>query len=188
MNKYDDGIDEMMTLNAPSVGVAIGLLLQQTSAFGCEKFVIDGSQQAYHAPSLSVRMTEHNTQVALSAIQELTKILRYSYRVLANAHEENVSEVLAIVEPEKSQLIEYQLRGLEGAIKLVYNQSMGDLKEDIKKVYVIVAEARSAITNLNGLIKQRTISPDVFDSSVDMNGLRALAEHGTNAFHSGNFH
>ncbi|EDT3652780.1 hypothetical protein ZU64_002387 [Salmonella enterica subsp. diarizonae] len=188
MNKYDDEIDEMMTLNAASVGVAIGLLLQQASAFSCENVVMDNSQQAYHASALSGKFTEHDVNDALSAIKDLTKSLQYAYRVLAGARDDNVPKALKIIDPEKSNLIEHQLRGLEGAIKLAYRESMGDFKAEVKNVYVIVAEARSSITKLNSLIKQRTISPDVFDSSVDMIGLRTLAEHGTKVFHSGNFH
>ncbi|EGY1757131.1 TPA: hypothetical protein JDC18_003787 [Salmonella enterica subsp. houtenae] len=188
MNKYDYGIDKMMTLNTAKAGFAIGLLLQQASVFSCESFVLDNATQEYHASALSKDQMDHDLQVALSAIQDLTKMLRYSYRVLANAHDENVSKVLAIVDQEKSQLIEHQLRGLEGAMRVAFKESTDDFKEMAKKAYVVVAEARSAVTNLNSLIKQRTISPDVFDSSVDMTGLRTLAEHGTKVFHSGNFH
>lgn len=184
MNAHDDGTEKMITLNAASAGVAIGLLLQQASAFNCEKVDVDSPVQQHHVRNV----TKHDVQEALSAINDLTNALHYSYHVLAGADEENVPKALSIIDPAKSQLIEIQLRGLEGAIRLSYKSATGNFKEEIKNVYSVVALARSAISNLNGLIKQRTSLADVFDGSADMVGLKALADHGSKVFHSGNFH
>ncbi|MEC4322156.1 hypothetical protein VR556_24460, partial [Escherichia coli] len=86
-------------------------------------------------------------------------MLKYAYRVLANATDENVDNVLSIIEPEKSRLIEHQLRGLEGAMKSVFKEASADFKEIARDIYIVVADARSAVTNLNSLIKQRSCVP-----------------------------
>ncbi|HAO5544095.1 TPA: hypothetical protein IP609_003553 [Escherichia coli] len=188
MSNETNGIDEMFSLNAAKAGVAIGLLLQQASAFSCEVVVTDHVQHAYHQSSFSSERANDELHEAVSSIKELSRMLKYAYRVLANATDENVDNVLSIIEPEKSRLIEHQLRGLEGAMKSVFKEASADFKEIARDIYIVVADARSAVTNLNSLIKQRSCVPVVFDSSVDMAGLRALAEHGTRVFHSGNFH
>lgn len=182
------GIDEMLRLNAAKTGVAIGLLLQQASAFSCEVVAADNVRQVYHQSSFIGYQADDELHAAISSIKDLSRVLKIAYRVLANSSDENVGNVLSIIDPEKSQLIEHQLRGLEGAMKAVLREAYADFKEFVKDIYIVVADARSAVTNLNNLIKQRSCTPVVFDSSIDMAALCVLAEHGTRVFHSGNFH
>lgn len=169
---------------------AIGLLMQQTAALHCP----EGPQPhpsfySYQQQGEgSVRGVSPEMEESLGFIQELTGMLQKGYSILANAKGEERDFVIKTLNPTQTDLIELQLRGLEGALKNAYMDCPEADKSKLKPYLIIIAQARSAATKINHLISQMTKPVDSFRSSIDMKGLRTLAKHGTEIFGSERFH
>ncbi|WP_447880279.1 hypothetical protein [Serratia fonticola] len=169
---------------------AVGLLMQQASAMYCPEigqFV--EAPYSYHRSSepegqaRSIKMDE-----ALGVISELTAALNKAYSLLLNAADENRAYIIAKLDPTQTDLVELQLRGLEGAIRNVYRECPEDKRHLVKTPLIVTAQARASADKLNHLIKQMTVPVKTFKSTIDMEALRALAKHGTEVFSSGRFH
>lgn len=169
---------------------AIGLLMQQTAALHCPEGPqphpsFYSYQQRAEDTSWKVR---HEMEESLSFIQELTEMLQKGYGILASSTAENQPFVIGKLDPVQTDLIELQLRGLEGALKNAYIDCAEVGKAKLQPYLKTIAQARSAASKLNHLIAQMIKPVDTFESSISMDGLRALAHHGTEVMNSGRFH
>lgn len=181
---------DMPFFDALKTTAVIGLLMQQTAALHCQK----GPQPhpSFYTYSLFAESDYRaNTEVvadSLESIRELTAVLDNGYSLLSASVESDRSLLIRTLDPEQVGLIELQLRGLEGAIKHAYRDSEEEKKHLLKLPLFVIAQARSAASKLNHLINQMTKPVTTFKSHVDMEGLQALANHGTDVFVSGRFH
>ena len=172
---------------------AIGLLMQQTAALHCPEGPLpQPSFYAYQQRSEGElrAVVREGMEESLGFIQELTAILQKGYSILAESSDESRDSIIRTLDPTQAELVELQLRGLEGGLRNVYKncaQSESD-KEQLKPYLIIIAKARSAAANLNHLISQMTKQVDTFESAIDVEGLQALARHGTEVFLSDRFH
>lgn len=181
---------KMPFFDALKTTATIGLLMQQTAAMQCPE-VVHGSSSTfhYHARLDSESRAEGaGIEESLGFVQELTGLLKHGYSLLANAKKEERAYFINKLDPSQTDLIELQLRGLEGALKNVYKCSDESDRDQLYPYLVTIAEARSAAANLNQLISQMIKVPDTFASSINFSGLDALAKHGTKVFASGRFH
>ncbi|WP_227722592.1 hypothetical protein [Yersinia proxima] len=169
---------------------AVGLLMHQASAMYCPEV-----GRLYDVPYGHNLSAEDNRQArdlmmneALCFIKGLTKTLNKAYALLLNSAESERDFCIKQLDPVQTDLIELQLRGLEGAIKNVYNGCAEDKRQFVKAPLLVIAQARASAAKLNHLINQMTKPVEVFVSSIDKDALRALAKHGTEVFVSGRFH
>lgn len=168
----------------------VGLLMQQASAMYCP----EGGQFTVNAPHhyLSAEARSQISGVmmeeALGFIKELTTTLNSAYSLLLRSTDSNREGVIQRLDPVKTDLIELQLRGLEGAIKNVYKECAEDKRHLIKMPLIVTAQARAAAAKLNHLINQMTRPVETFTSNIDKEALRTLAAHGSEVFVSGRFH
>ncbi|TDN54902.1 hypothetical protein EC843_101961 [Buttiauxella sp. JUb87] len=168
----------------------VGLLMQQVSSVPChEGNQFPSNPYSYHLSN------ETTSQIrglmmdeSVGFIKDLTATLNQAYSVLLGSNESNQESFIKKLDPEQTDLIELQLRGLEGAIKNVYTKCSGEQSELVKPALIATAQARASAAKLNHLISQMITHVDTFESNIDMEGLRALAKHGTNVFASGKFH
>lgn len=188
MRKHSDVKQKMPFFDSLKTAAAVGLLMQHSTALYCQEVHnVISAPLAYHY-DIEKEAGELKLDEAISVIKDLTSVLNRAYFLLLNAHDEDREFVIATLDQEKSELVELQLRGLEGAIRNVYKECTEGSKAAVKPVYVLVAQARSAAVKVNDLMKQMTKPVETFTSSIDMEGLRALAKHGTETFISGRFH
>jgi hypothetical protein len=168
----------------------IGLLMQQTAAIPTNR---DGAS-AFADEVVVVGCCESDMQPvesvedALQYIKVLTGRLRESYRIIAQADHEKALEMIASLGAIKPEVLEHQLKGVEGLAKIAFQSADIDRKPEIKNIVLIVAKARSAVSDLNHLVTQMTAPVSVYESSIDRDGLGALARHGTTVFYSDKFH
>ena len=125
---------------------------------------------------------------SINYIKDLTALLNRAYRVLLNSNDAQRASTIATLDPVQTDLVELQLRGLEGAIKNVYARCSEEQMALVKPAFFATAQARASATKLNNLINQMTKTVDIVESNIDMKGIRALAKHGSEVFLSGNFH
>ncbi|MEJ8324410.1 hypothetical protein WKI40_14855 [Kosakonia sacchari] len=168
----------------------VGLLMQQVSVMPCAE-----GGQAPLAPfnyqlskEASQKISNLMITEALEFITELTASLNKAYSLLVSSNDDNRSYIIKTLNPEQVDLVELQLRGLEGAIKNVYNDCKPEKKALLKPSLLVIAKARASATKLNHLILQMTKPINTIFSDIDMDGLRTLAKHGTEVFTSGRFH
>ncbi|MBU9818138.1 hypothetical protein J1781_25255 [Rahnella sp. C60] len=169
----------------------IGLLMQQVVAIPA----VDASKLPCAPEYCSVaggytkKLTIETIEDALGFLTELTSAFRTSYRSLATAERK---EALVIIHSLKEEghidLIEQQLKAIDGTVKSVYQRVSDARKVEVKPIMFTVAKAKSAIYDLNHLISQMTVPVDIFVSDINREALRELAEHGTKAFYSGDIH
>lgn len=181
----------MPLFDAFKTTAAIGLLMQQSAALHCpEEPLSQPSFYAYQQRSegKARAVVREEIKESLAFIQDLTAILQHGYSILASSPDEARDSIIRKLDPAQAELIELQLRGLEGGLKNVYKNRAESDKEQLKPYLIIIAKARSAAANLNHLICQMTKQVDTFESTIDMEGLRALAKHGTEVFLSDRFH
>lgn len=169
---------------------AVGLLMQQASAMYCHeesKFNAnpDRFQQTIEANSHVSKLMMNE---ALIVIKDLTGALNNAYSMLLESNDSNRSALIEKLDPEKTDLIELHLRGLEGAIKNVYKECAEDKRHLVKAPLFITAQARASAAKLNHLISQMTKPVATFRSNINRDALRELAKHGTEVFVSGRFH
>lgn len=189
MRKHSDVKHKMPFLDTFKTAAAVGLLMQHTTVMYCQDVQIVKQAPFAYLSVTEDRESSLKLKEALGVISDLTSILSRAYFMLANAEGESArAKIIETLDQEKSDLIELQLRGLEGAIKNIYKECPEELKGVVKPVFVTTAQARSAASRLNGLISQMMKPIETFASSIDMDGLRALAKHGTTTFVSGQFH
>ena len=182
---------KMPFLNTFKTATAVGLLMQQATAMCCpEDSNISVVPYVFNTSARAHAQTEDTLQMgnALHWLGELTSILNRAYVHLVDSNDDNREFIITTLEPEKSELIELQLRGLEGSIRNVFKECPDDKKKLLKPHLVVIAEARSAASKLNSLIKQIKNPVETFTSNIDREGLLALAKHGTDVFVSGRFH
>ncbi|RPH30469.1 hypothetical protein EHN07_02210 [Buttiauxella warmboldiae] len=168
----------------------VGLLMQQVSSVAYHEGDKNPSNPySYHLSS------ETTSQIrglmmdeSVGFIKELTATLNQAYSVLLRSNESNQETFIKKLDPVQTDLVELQLRGLEGAIKNVYTKCSGEQSELVKPALIATAQARASAAKLNHLISQMITHVDTFESNINMEGLRALAKHGTNVFESGKFH
>lgn len=182
--------NKMPFFDTLKTAATVGLLMQQVSVIPCaEEF---DNVRAPYALQLSA---ETNTQIAtlmmneaLDFISSLTTTLNRAYTLLLDSDDSSRDRVIAILDPEKTDLIELQLRGLEGAIRNVFNHCAEEKKALLKTSLIVTAKARASASKLNHLIAQMSSPVKVVHSNIDMDGIRALAKHGSDVFASGKFH
>lgn len=180
---------KMPFLNTIKTATAVGLLMQQATAMCCPEdskisvvpYVVNTSARVEAETTLQMGN-------ALHWLSELTSILNRAYVLLVDSNDDNREFIITTLDPEKSELIELQLRGLEGSVRNVFKECPEDKKKLLKPHLVVIAEARSAASKLNSLIKQITNPVETFTSNIDREGLLALAKYGTDVFVSGRFH
>lgn len=168
----------------------VGLLMQQVSAMPCNEGV-DHVRVSYSLPfseETSAHIASLMMNEALDFISSLTTTLNRAYSLLLESKDNERSRLIDTLDPEKTDLIELQLRGLEGAIRNVYKDCTEEKKALLKNPLLVTAKARASASKLNHLISQMSKPVQVFHSNIDMEGLRALAKHGTEVFVSGKFH
>lgn len=169
---------------------AIGLLMQQTAALHCSEGLQTHSSP--HAYQLSQNAKAHSVspemEESLGFIKELKDMLLKGHSILSAADTSERDQIIRKLDPVQTDLIELQLRGLEGGLKNVFKSCPATDKQILKPYLITIAEARSASSKLNHLISQMIKPADQFRSNIDMEGLRLLAKHGTEVFSSGRFH
>ncbi|MCK0552587.1 hypothetical protein KFO32_05790 [Pantoea ananatis] len=182
--------EKMPTIDTLKTAGVIGLLMQQTVAV----YDVDAVKPASAAASCEVYCGYDKKQMistideALAYLAELTEHLNQTYSSLAEASNDEAETLLKMLRSSRIELIEQQLRAMDGTGKAVYKDASEERKANIKPIVMTVAMARSAASDLNHLIRQMTVPVDVFNSDIDKDALSALAKHGTNVFNSGNFH
>lgn len=169
---------------------AIGLLMQQTAALYCPAgSQLNPSAYTYQTRfEAGVRVISPEMKDSIDFIDELKVLLEQGYSLLAASASDERHDVIRKLDPALSDLIELQLRGLEGGLKNIFKNCIDSDKELLLPYLVTIAQARSASAKLNHLIHQMTKPVAEFRSEIDIKGLRALAKHGTETFFSGRFH
>jgi hypothetical protein len=181
---------KMLTIDTLKTAGVVGLLMQQTVAV-C---YVDAAKPIDVASSCEVYCGYDKKQKistiddALGYLTELTGHLHHTYRSLAKASNDEAESLLAKLKSSRVELIEQQLRAMDGTGKAVYKDASEESKSKIKPIVMTVAMARSAAADLNHLIRQMTAPVEVFNSEIDKDALSMLAKHGTDAFNSGRFH
>lgn len=168
----------------------IGLLMQQTVAV-CDVDTMKPSQAEERCSFIcgsEKKPAIKTIDGALAYIRELTSQLRDTYRSLASASREDAVAMVQALRMAGVELVEQQLKAMDGTGKAVYKDASDDRKAEIKPIVLTVALARSAASDLNHLIKQMTVPVTVFKSDIDRNALLELAEHGTSVIYSSRFH
>ncbi|MCW0344982.1 hypothetical protein NB703_003075 [Pantoea ananatis] len=190
MISFRDDKTKMPFFDALKTTATIGLLMQQTAALQCPEAVPQKSSAYHYHARFDVATCPDNSGIeeSLGFVQELTGLLKKGYSLLANAKKEERAFFINKLDPSKTDLIELQLRGLEGALKNAYKSSGQSDRDQLYPYLVTIAEARSAAASLNDLILQMIKVSDTFVSSINFPGLDALAKHGTEVFASGRFH
>ncbi len=190
MHKNQEDKSKMPFFDAFKTAAAIGLLMQHSTALYCQE-----ANQFATLPYSYHRGVNHSRgdsglmmEEALGVIKELTSVLNDAYSLLLKSTESNRDSVIRRLDPIKTDLVELQLRWLEGAIKNVYRECPEEKRHIVKIPLLVTAHARSSAANLNHLIAQMTKPAETFVSEIDMDALRVLAKHGTNVFESGRFH
>lgn len=181
---------KMPFFDAFKTTAAIGLLMQQTAALHCP----EGPQphpSFYSYQSISEaksRTVSPEMEESLGFIKELKSMLEQGYSILSDATSSDRDFIIRKLDPVQTDLIELQLRGLEGGLKNVFNNCVGSDREILLPYLMTIAQARSASSKLNDLINQMTKHINVFKSDIDMEGLKSLAKYGSEVFTSGRFH
>ncbi len=190
MHSNQEDKTRMPFIDSVKTAAAIGLLMQHSTALYCQE-----NNFLSLAPCGYNFNAEHSTEArglmmdrALDFIKELTDTLNVAYRLLVESPESKRDMVIQTLDPVKTDLIELQLRGLEGAIKNIYKECPEEKRHLLKRPLLVTAQARASAAKLNHLILQMTKAVGVFASDIDIHALRALAKHGTNVFESGSFH
>ncbi|MGC8426690.1 hypothetical protein ACP3S8_18140 [Mixta calida] len=190
MRKKQEDKRNMPFFDTVKTTAVIGLLMQQAASLHYQ----DGLQSPpdFYTNQLfaeNVRYTINPMmEESLGFIKELTEMLNEGYSLLSKAVEGERNLIIASLDPAQVDLVELQLRGLEGAVKNAYRDYSEKKAFLLKPALITIAQARSAASKLNNLISQMTRRVDTFESSIDMQGLQALVKHGTEVFHSGRFH
>ncbi|MCS0734460.1 hypothetical protein NXZ34_22345 [Escherichia coli] len=166
----------MKLIDTVKIATAVGLLMQQTSVFSCPT-----------VPHITSTVSQHDTAVhvneAMETIDGLRTVLEEAYWKLLNADEQEMYAMIGILNPEKVDLCELQLRVLEATFKNAYSEIDEYGKSRIKPTLLLIAKARSAASNLNKLISQMVKTPVEFRSDTNLAALSALADHGTTAMY-----
>jgi hypothetical protein len=169
---------------------AIGLLMQQTAAMHCPEGPL--LQQSIYSYQRSLKsddvLVTDSMEESLIFIKELTSMINKGYSLLLASSDDELAFVIEKLDPEQTDLIELQLRALEGAVKNVYKDCSTEDKLALKPFLLTISQARAAANRLNNLFIQMTKPIETFNSNIDMEGLKALAKHGTEVFKSGRFH
>lgn len=190
MHKKQEDKKNMPFLDTVKTTAVIGLLMQQAASLHCQ----DGSPpRPYYANHLfadNIRYAINPMmEESLGFIKELTAMLGEGYILLAGSSDgEQREHIISSLDPTQVDLVELQLRGLEGAVRNAYMDCAENKTYLLKPALITIAQARSAAAKLNNLISQMTSHVDTFESSIDMRGLQALTKHGTEVFSSGRFH
>lgn len=173
----------MAFLDSMKVAAAVGLLMQQTTAFCCpNQMPADSGASGGRYVSIlrnSTLQPEQKVSDAIQTIDGLRETLEKAYLMLSKAGYDHIHKVISELQPETVSLCELQLRGLEGLVKNVYREVSAEQREAMRPTLLTVAKARSAASNLNHLIHQMTKEPESYVSNISMDGLRQLADHGT---------
>lgn len=190
MHSFQKDKYKMPFFDTVKTAATVGLLMHQVSVMPCaEAHEVRSTPYDYQ---LSREASQHISNLmmteALEFIEELTVALNKAYSLLLGSNEVNRQQLINTLNPEQTDLVELHLRGLEGAIKNVYNDCTSEKKALLKPSLLITAKARASASKLNNLMSQMTKPVSTFRSEVDMEGLRRLALHGTSVFTSGRFH
>ncbi|ROU10789.1 hypothetical protein EB837_20585 [Kluyvera ascorbata] len=190
MPKNEKDKKKMPLFDTFKTSAAVGLLMQQISAVPC----IEGNQipempYSYHLSSeTSNQIRGLMMDDSINYIKDLTALLNRAYRVLLGSNDPQLELTIATLDPVQTDLLELQLRGLEGAIKNVYARCSEEQIGLVKPALFATAQARASAVKLNHLIDQMKKPVHIVESNIDMEGIRALAKHGSEVFSSGNFH
>jgi len=190
MNIIQADKKKMPFFDTLKTAAAVGLLMQQVSVMPYNE------GKSINALTFSAQLNAGtNNQIAnlmmdeaLEFIIQFTDAINRAYTLLLESEEAERASVIRALDPEKTDLAELQLRGLEGAIKQVFNRSPEKVKETLKPALLVTVKARAASAKLNDLISQMTKPVKEFRSDIDIDALRALARHGSEVFNSGKFH
>lgn len=174
----------MTFINSVKIATAVGLLMQQTSAFCCPSTApTKGEANSPYVAMVRSEAPVSTVGEAIETIDGLRKVLEEAYWQLLRADDHAMYAIIATLDPKKVDLCELQLRSLEASLKVVYQNVDKTQQDAMRSMLMTAAKARSAASNLRGLISQMINVPEVFKSTIDMVGLRALADHGTNAMY-----
>lgn len=190
MQKENSLRKKMPFFDTFKTAAAVGLLMQQASAMYCpenSQFTV-APDQIHLSAEANRRAKVLMMDEATSVIKELTITLNGAYTMLLESTESNRNALINRLDPEKADLIELQLRGLEGAIKNVYRECTAEQRHLIKAPLLVTAQARASAAKLNNLIAQMTKPVETFVSEINRDALRELARHGTDVFVSGRVH
>ncbi|HGL3854428.1 TPA: hypothetical protein ACKE04_003690 [Klebsiella aerogenes] len=171
------GKNKMKLIDSVKVAAAVGLLMQQTSAF-CYPVKADAP-----APIVRHQASVNTVDEAMDTINGLREELEKAYWELQRTEEHAAYAVIGLLNPEKVDLCELQLRSLEATIKASYLEADKDQQAEIRPTLIAIAKARAAAANLNGLIAQMIHVPEAYKSDINMEALAALADHGTTAMY-----
>lgn len=172
-----NGKGKMRIIDTVKVTAAVGLLMQQTSAF-CLPIKADTQ-----VSTVFRQTTVNSVDEAMNTINGLRDLLEKAYWNLHDSDEHAAYVVIGLLNPQKVDLCELQLRTLEATLKDSYHEANKQQQSELKSVLIAVAKARSAAANLNGLIAQMINIPKLYESSINMEALAALADHGTTAMY-----
>ena len=168
----------------------VGLLMHQVSAIACvEGHEVRLAPLNYQISKEASKKT-NNPMIAEGVlyIKELTATLNKAYSLLLKSTDANRVHIIKTLDPEQVDLVDLQLRGLEGAMKNVFNDCNQEKREILKPSLLVIAKARASASKLNHLIAQMIKPVNIFQSEIDMEEMRALVKHGTEVFASGRFH
>lgn len=114
-------------------------------------------------------------EVVARAVEELSKLERDMEQFTERLCQENVPEHLVMNQP--FGLVAENLRFAERAFRSV------DVPDGMKNDYVLVlralAKARSVAATNDSLIRQITTIPETYESEVNLDALKKLADHTT---------
>jgi len=201
MNNQNILREKMSFIDTFKTASAVGLLMQQSSALHSNedrkideapiRFKLKAQPSRHKVPAIGFKTPSKILKMneSLKVIHQLDASMREAYNLLLNAEEEVLYTVIERIDPSKANLVEIQLRGLEGAVRNVFIECPDNKKSILKPVLITIARARSSATNLNHLLQQMAKSTvETFSSNIDRGALLALAKHGTEVFVSGRFH
>ncbi|WP_374255838.1 hypothetical protein [Yokenella regensburgei] len=169
---------------------AVGLLMQQVSAVPCTEgnFAPDMPYSYHLSSETSNQIRGLMMDESINYIKDLTTMLNKAYSILLRSGNDEQESIIATLDPTQTDLVELYMRGLEGAIKNVYVKCSEEHMNMVKPALLATAQARASATKLNHLITQMTKPVRIMKGNADLEGLRALAKHGSEVFSSGNFH
>lgn len=190
MHNNEKDKHKMPFFDTLKTAATVGLLMQQVTAIPCVEghevplapFNFQISKEA------SQKINDLMIAEGIDYIKELTTTLNKAYSLLLNSTEANRLNIIKTLDPEQVDLVDLQLRGLEGAMKNVFNDCNKEKREILKPSLLVIAKARASAAKLNHLITQMIKPVSIFHSKIDMEEMRALVKHGTEVFASGRFH
>lgn len=128
-----------------------------------------------------VKMIVDDFRNKTNIINQLTIGANQLYYNLISMNSDKALNMVMQSDPAKYEHSEIFIRAFEFAVKKTAEEHQGNkrLHKEIISYWKCIAKARSEITRLNHLVKQLTTVPETFESNMNFQSLRELAEYST---------